>query len=217
MVQYIAELNRVIITINSISSSKGIERSVIVDQCRSIAIEGRMPDHEETIQFCVEIGLLKTRGKQFVLLTDQGRSFIDLNPDYLYDLSTEQKRYLIRGFFLDGVLQRQVKECLKCFVESEKKKTFIWSSIDGTPFGKNGWIVSHLEQLGLIEQLETGYLIKKEYTQTVATFINEPKGYTEAQLLKWLEEKKRLGNIAEEIIFYVEAKVLKHAHKKDNK
>jgi hypothetical protein len=194
MVQHIAELNRVIITVNSISSSKGIERSVIVDQ----------PDHEETINFCVDIGLLKARGKQFVFLTDQGRSFLDLNPEYLYDLSSEQKRYLIRGFFLDGVLQREVRDCLKCFVESEKKKTFTWSSIDGTPFGQNWWIVSHLEQLGLIEQLESGYSVNKEFTKTVAAFINEPKGYTEAQLLKWLEEKKRLGNIAEEIVLEFE-------------
>ncbi len=61
-----------------------------------------------------------------------------------------------------------------------------------------------MEQLDLVVQTRDGYEVKKSYAQTVATFISEPKGYTEAELLKWLEEKKQLGNFAEKLVLAYE-------------
>lgn len=210
MIPYIAELNRVLITTNSLSYEiTGVERGTLIEQCKSIVIEGRMPDHSDTIEFSIQIGLLEAKGKKKVLLTEAGKTFLQFNPNKNYDLSQEQKKYLIRSFFLDGVFQKQLKECFRCFVISEKKETFTWSAIDGTPFGDKIWIISHIEQLGLIRRLKTGYIVNKEYAHTVAAFINEPKGYTEAQLLEWLEEKKKLGNIAEQIVFNFEVSRLK--------
>jgi len=205
MIEHIAELNRVLLTAKSLSTGVGIDKLALRDGCRSITIEGRMPEHLETIEFSVELGMLAPKGKKKVNITEVGVAFLELNKDELYDLSTEQKEYLIRSFFLGGALQKHVKECLKCFVASEKEETFTWSAIDGTPFGERSWVVSHLEQLGLINCLEEHrYSVDKNYVQTVSEFINEPKGFTEEELLRWLAEKKKLGDIAEDMVLKYE-------------
>lgn len=210
MVQHIAELNRVLITAKSLTTGvAGVAIETLIKHCRSVAIEGRMPDHATTINFSVEIGLMTTQGKRKVLISEDGYIFLDLNAAGLYDLSDEQKKYLIRSFLLDGKFSRNVKQCLKYFAPSEKKGTFTWSSVDGSPFGKDEWLVSHMEQLGLLEQVNEGYEVRRAYLETISTFINEPKGYTEEDLLKWLEEKKKVGNFAEELVLAFEKKRLK--------
>ena len=210
MIEQIAELNRVLLTASELADpKKGLDQLELIDGCKRIAIEARMPDHETTVEFCIEIGLLLRKKKNKIYLTEPGQEFLDLNPDKLFDLSTEQKQYLIRGFFLDGALRKQVRDCLKCFAMSGEKETFTWSEVDGIPFGSNTWVVTHMEQLGLIDQVDEGYVISQSYVETIATFINEPKGFTEEQLFKWLEEKRKLGNFAEELILNFERDRLK--------
>lgn len=210
MIDQIAELNRVLITaFELLDPLKGLQQHELIEGCKRITIEARMPDHEITVEFCIEIGLLSKKKRNRIYLTELGQEFLDLNPEKIYDLSTEQKQYLIRGFFLDGALRKQVRECLKCFAMSSEKETFTWSEVDGIPFGSNNWVVAHLEQLGLIDQVDDGFIVSLSYVETISTFINEPKGFTEDQLFKWLEEKKRLGNFAEEIVLNFERDRLK--------
>lgn len=168
-----------------------------------------MPEHAETIEFSIQLGLLEKKGKEKIELTDAGKTFLDFNPLKMYDLSQDQKTYLIRKLFLDGVFQKQSKECFRCFDISEKKETFTWSAVDGRPLGKYHWLISHFEQLGLISRSKTGYIVDKKYASTIAAFIDEPKGFTEEELLAWLEEKKSLGNIAERIVYKFEMARLK--------
>jgi hypothetical protein len=209
MVQHIAELNRVLVTAHQLSvANAGIEISTLIHHCKSITIEGRIPDHSITINFSLQIGLLRPIGKKKIQISSEGYNFLEFNPQGIYDLTIEQKNYLIRSFFLDGNFRKEVRQCLKCFVPSEKKGTYTWSIVDGIPFGKNEWIVSHMEQLGLLELDPEGYAVQKTYLETVKTFINEPKGFTEEDLMKWLEEKKKLGNFAEELVLVFEKKRL---------
>jgi hypothetical protein len=210
MIQHIAELNRVLTTAKALSvSGERINLKSLIRHCKDGAIEGRMPDHSTTIAFTVEMGLMKPILKSSVLISEDGYTFLDFNPDGLYDLSHMQKQYLLRGFFLDGKFSKAVKDCLECFISSDKKGTFFWSSIDGIPFGENEWVVNHLEQLGVLKEEKDGYIVEKNYIETINTFINEPKGFTEEQLFKWLAEKKKLGDTAEQLILDFERDRLK--------
>ena len=210
MIDQIAELNRVLIMVNSLAvEEQGIERKVVIEQCKSKAIEGRMPEHADSIEFAVEIGLLKAKGRKRVLLNDEGKTFLNLNPEELFDLTYQQRNYLLRKCFFDGNIQKEVKECLRCFEKSEKKGTFTWSSTDGQPFGKHGWIVIQLEQLGLVWRRNENFTVRKEYATTVATFISEPKGWTEEEHFKYMKENKDVGDLAEHLVWEWEIERLK--------
>jgi hypothetical protein len=63
--------------------------------------------------------------------------------------------------------------------------------------------------LGVLEETEEGYIVRNEYLNTITTFINEPKGFTEEQMLEWLQEKKKLGDTAEHLILKFERERLK--------
>ncbi len=136
MIDQIAELNRVLLITNSLGDGQqAIERKMVIEECQSISIEGRMPEHSDSIDFAIEIGLLEAKGKKKVLLNRHGLAFINLNPEELFDLTSLQKKFLLRWCFFDGIFKEQTKECLKCFEKSETKNTFTWSATDGQPFG----------------------------------------------------------------------------------
>lgn len=210
MIDQIAELNRVLIIVKSLAVDEhGVERDIVIEQCRSIAIEGRMPEHADSIEFALKIGLLKIQGKKKVLLNDDGNSFLDLNPEEFFDLTDQQKKYLLRRSFFDGIFHKPAKECLRCFEKSDENKTFTWSSTDGKPFGKDGWIMVYFEQLGLVWRRKENLIVKKEYASTVAGFISEPKGWTEEEHFEYMKEKKELGDLAEQLIMQCEVERLK--------
>jgi hypothetical protein len=212
MIDQIAELNRVLLMINSLTVGRqAIERKTVIEECQSIAIEGRMPEHADSIDFAVEISLLHAMGKKKVLLNHDGLAFINLNPAELFDLTDQQQKYLLRWCFFDGVFKKETKECLKCFEKSEKKETFTWSAVDGQPFGKYHWIVPYLEQLDLLWRRKQNLTVRKEYTTAVAEFISEPKGWTEKQHFEYMMEKKELGDLAEDLIRKWEVERLENA------
>lgn len=211
MIEQIAELNRVLLVARALAqTTSNILVEDLINGCKGVAIEARMPDHEQSIAFSVQVGLLQRVKRNTVLVTSLGFDFLELNPKRGYDLSNRQKQYLIRSLFFDGAIKKQVRECLTAFVFSEKKKTYWWSALDGTPFGDNTWIVVYMEQLGLLRQKDNDYLVTSSYIQSVSDFIHEPKGYTEEQLLGWLEEKKKLGDAAEKLILDFERSRLKN-------
>jgi hypothetical protein len=210
MVEHVAELNRVLLTAKSLSvGGARVGVKLLIKHCKDFAIEGRMPDHSITVDFSVEMGLMKPAARKSILISDEGHAFLEFNPVGDYDLSDEQKQYLLRSFFLDGKFRKEVRDCFRCFIASKSKGTFFWSSVDGVPFGKNVWIVNHLEQLGVLEEIDEGYIVRSEYLDTITTFIDEPKGFTEEQMLDWLQEKKKLGDAAEHLILNFERERLK--------
>lgn len=202
LIDQIAELNRVLLIINSISDvNTPLSRHVVVKECQKITIEGRMPEHEQSIDFALNIGLIDTVGKSKIKMNREGLAFLDLNPEKLYDLSSKQKNFLIRRHFFDGSFQKAVKFYFRCYELSDKMQTLTWSETDGTPFGENKWVSSFMEQLGVIYYSRNRYIVKRKYSEAIAEFIAEPKGLTETKLFEIIEEKKQLGDLAEKLAF----------------
>jgi len=69
-----------------------------------------MPNHSDTISFSIEIGFMQSVGKKKVLISSTGYIFLEFNPRSIYDLSADQKKYLIRCLFFDGNLSREGKK-----------------------------------------------------------------------------------------------------------
>ncbi len=195
----ISELNRVLLFAKTLSSDSAISVSSLIDQCKNITIDARIPDHELSIDYAVMAGLLDySPGKNKVKLTSDGIDFIELNPEELFNLSDSQKSYLLRKCYMDGPIRSSLRKCLESFIET--KNTLIWNEFDGTPMGEYHWVADHMRQLGVFNRTDFGYEVNITYLETIAEFINEPKGWTENQYLEWLKEKKELGDLAEKLV-----------------
>ena len=203
VIDSISELNRVLLFAKTLSSGSSISVEALIDQCRNITIDARMPDHEISIDYAVMTGLLDyTKDKRRVKITSDGLDFIELNPEELFNLSVSQKSYLLRKCYMDGPLRRPLKKCLESFTEAKDK--IMWNELDGTPMGEFHWVADHMRQLGVFKRTEFGYEVNATYLETISEFMNEPKGWTEDQYLEWLKEKKELGDLAERLVLEFE-------------
>jgi hypothetical protein len=200
MIDKLDELNIALSSLSKLmDGNKCADRNLVIDDYRKNTKEGRMPDYDLTIDYSSHLGFIKAT-EEILELSADGEKYLSLNLDFPHDLSLDQKSFLVRTCFLNGALRNDTRECFKCFVESRPTETFVWSEYDNTPLGELYWIAEHLYQLDVLDRSDNGYLVNKNYVETIATFLSEPKGWTEKQLEEWLKEKKEIGNFAEEKI-----------------
>jgi hypothetical protein len=200
MVDNVAELNRVLVATRLLANEKqSAAADVVIEQCQSIVIEGRMPDHQVSIRFATMLGFI-VEHRNRLSITESGLAFLALNQDGSYDLTEEQKRLLLRSCFLQGPLRSQTRRLLKGFSPSYKTGRFKWSAIDSAPLDTEEWLVEHLRQLGLLKREENSIEVEERYVKTVAAFLEEGAGWTEEQAEEYYREKREIGTLAEELI-----------------
>src|SRR2546422_553982 len=200
MLDRLAELNRALTAVTELmDNNNSASRSDVLDQCKSTVIEGRLPNHEATIIFAEHIGFFKIHGDAIVL-TERGEHFFELNTERIYDLSLEQKRFLLRTCFLDGPIRENTRQVLVAFVPAFQAGTFKWSSVDGIPLQGPTWVVEHLRQLGVLVGNEETLEVTPEYVKTVSTFLEEGEGWSEERFQEYLKEKTEVGGLAEDLV-----------------
>lgn len=199
MIEKLAELNRVLLAAKELRDSDGVaEIEVVIEHCKETVIEARIPEHQLSIEFAGQIGLLLIKGNA-IRLTDEGLGFIELNPSSQYDLSEEQKRVLLRTCYLHGALRNETMAILKTFSPGLGSDVFRWSFYDSGPL-PNEWTAEHLSQLGLIERRDDGWEVRVDYTGTVAEFLGEGDGWSEESFREYLKEKEEVGKLGENIV-----------------
>jgi Protein NO VEIN, C-terminal len=199
MIEKLAELNRVLLAVNELRDADGVaDTEVVIESCKGTVIEARIPEHGHSIEFAGQIGLLAISGKA-IRLTDEGLSFIELNPSSQYDLSEEQKRVLLRTCYLHGALRKEAMSILKVFSPGLGTDVFRWSLYD-SPALPNEWTAEHLSQLGLLERRDDGWEVRADYTKTVAEFLGEGEGWSEESFREYLREREEVGKLSENLI-----------------
>jgi hypothetical protein len=111
----LAELNRVLFAVQEVMDEErkaGV--TAVLRQCASAVIDGRMPDHNETLTCAAGVGFLAQDGGA-VSITTEGEIFLSLNVERLYELSVDQKRVLLRSAFLNGLFRAETRTLLKRF------------------------------------------------------------------------------------------------------
>lgn len=211
MIPHIAELNRVVIAVRELADLDGrVEAESVIRQCSSLVIEGRLPDHEQSLEFAVAVGLVARDGTK-VLFTSQGQAFVGLNPESYYELSADQRRLLIRSCFFDGQFRSQTQALLESFSPAYEAGTFRWSPVDSPRLEGEPRLVDHLMQLGLIVPWADGLEVSPEYVDTVSTFLDEGKGFSAEAFEEILRERKEVGELAERLVFAFETERLRNA------
>lgn len=211
MIPRIAELNRVVIAVRELVDLDGwAEMESVLRQCSSVVIEGKLPDHEQSIDFAISVGLLSRDGTK-LMLTSQGQAFHDLNPDGYYEPTSDQERLLIRVCFMDGRFRRETRALLSGFSPAFEEGTFRWSPVDSPRLEAPPWLVDHLAQLRLVVPWRDGLEVSREYVDTVATFLGEGKGWSEDALEEFLRERREIGELAEQLVLAFETDRLRNA------
>lgn len=199
MIERLAELNRVLLAVKELRNSDGVaDVDVVIEYCRSVVIEARIPEHQRSIEFAVQTGFLLLNGNA-IKLTEEGLGFIDLNPSSQYDLSEEQKRVLLRTCYLHGALRKDAMAILRVFSPGLGTDVFRWSLYDSSPL-PNEWTAEHMSQLGLLERRDDGWEVRIEYTKTVAEFLEEGEGWSEESFKEYLKEKEEVGKLGENLV-----------------
>lgn len=212
MIDWLDELNRVLLATSQLQDGKGPARfASVIELCKSTVIEGRKPDHEKSMEFAGHLGMLR-HAADGVSLTDQGQAFLGFNPDSRYELSFEQKGFLMRACFLHGSQRSHTREVLLAFAPRiDNADQLSWSATDSSPFDAPPWLPIHLEQLGLLERTADGWNVKAEFTATVSAFLEEGEGWSEEKFREYLEEKQAVGAIAESLMLDAESSRLRKA------
>jgi hypothetical protein len=200
MISKMDEINRVLIAAANIGGFDApVPTEIVMEQCSSTVIEGRMPNHEQTISFSQQLGFVECIEENLVV-TGPGKSFLDLNPERKYDLSDEQKKVILRTCYLHGPLRSETYRLLRAFSPAFREETFRWSEVDNAPLGTEPWLTDHLLQLGLLAGDERSLSVRNEYAKTIAVFLEEGKGWSEEQFQEYLREKQEIGDLAENLV-----------------
>lgn len=207
MIDRVAELNRLLFAMIELMSGDGLAKiDSVLAHCASTVIEGRMPDHDMTLKYAVRIGFIRKTGESIVL-TETGKAFLAFSRDDLYDLTDEQKQFLLRNCYLQGPFREEARTLLEGFVAAHSKGVFRWS-VDNPPLPVESWIIEHLRQLGLIDRGTDWIEVIPAFTDTIADFLAEEKGLSELKFQELMKTKLEIGDLAEELIMRFEAQRL---------
>src|SRR3989442_1000803 len=131
MIEKLDELNRVLLAALNLRGGDGrVFEAALLDACRSTVIEGRMPEHEATLAFCLKIGFLSRDGEA-LRVSSAGETFLELNDAAVYELHEDQKLLLARTCYLGQPFERLCRSILKCFAPSTRHGTLRWSATEG--------------------------------------------------------------------------------------
>lgn len=209
MIERVAELNRVLVVLAQLAPmAEPFDRFAIVEACRRTVIEGRIPDHDKTLEFAAYLGLIAL-ADDACAVTEDGTAFLSLNPAKAFDLTDEQRKVLVRSHYLGGVFRRACKELFRSFAFSEVHETIRWSAADSKAIAVERWVLDHLCQLGALVEGQGWLQVHPDYTNAVAAFVDEDMGLTEEKLKEILREKEEVGALAERLVLEFERERLR--------
>lgn len=204
MIDRVAELNRVVIALKNVIEEDGnADYTNVLNQCDSVVIEGRLPNHKVSIGFAQDVGLIQKKGSRLIL-TKNGESFSEFNPNNFYDLSSDQKKLLILTCYLHGTFRLQSFELIKRFSPDYRKKTFSFPIADTNLIMDKSWLIEHLVELDLLLRDKTNLYINPKYVDAIASFRSKGKGWSEESWIEYWKERKEIGDIAEGLVLSFE-------------
>ncbi len=208
MMQNINEINRLLLAISELSGGKNnaIPESAVIRQCKSRVLMGSLPNHKDTIYFCIELKIIRSE-KNRLKVEYLGKKLLDANPGKNYEFTENQKNLVAREFILNKEYLKDISKIIISFNANEELGTFIWSHTDGIPIEGNRDILNLMIQLGILERDGTLLFVNQKYVSVIANL----KGLEMLSLKKLreiLDKKIEVGNIAEDLIVLYERKRL---------
>lgn len=206
MLTDLREINRVLLGAHELSTENGAPIENVIKHCAGIALEGRMANHQDTINFCMSVGLLRRKYNR-IIISDVGEQFLFYNKEKKYTLNDKQKKLLSMNCFLKGKLAKEVQSILEQFRPDHGKLTFVWSKEFEVKLEADNNLLSLLVQSEVLFQSRDIYLVNPQYAYLVSSFKASHK-MTKEELEERLAEHNEVGSVAEDIVVDFEKKRL---------
>ena len=206
MLTNLREINRVLLGTYELSTESGALIANVIIHCSDIALEGRIGNHQETIDFCITVGLLRRKNDR-IIISELGGQFLFHNKEKKYSLNDKQKNLLSMNCFLKGKFSKHVQPILEQFRPDHSKMTFVWSNEFGIKLQADGDLLNLLLQSEILFQSKDIYLVNPQYAYLVSSFKASHK-MTSEELEERLAENNEVGKIAENIVVNYEKKRL---------
>jgi hypothetical protein len=191
-------------------SKKGALESFVVKFCKEFVLRGTFPNHKETIDFCVDAGVVKRFGNR-IQLTAIGERLYSLNPEHKYELNNSQKDFFVKECLLSGDFASKTNQLLTQFVASYSSKTYQWSPSDNLPLRGDPEFLDLIQQSGMVRNVGGVLSVDQTYVSFVRD-LRKPTGFVSPdELISRLKYAEEIGAIAEDIAFEFERQRLREA------
>lgn len=208
MINNLKEINRVLLAIKQRESEENsAKKHDVIEECKNIVIGGHIPDHNETLSFCITSNILEEHTGS-IRFSKIGEQLFQLNKEKQYELTHEQKEILIKRCFFGDYFKEKTLQILKQFYVDYKRQTFIYSLKNEIPIVAEPVFLSLLKQAELILEDENLLIINNEFTSLVSALRTPTHQITDDELTETLKIQKIVGKIAEKIVFEYEKKRL---------
>lgn len=204
MIDDIRDINKLLIGIVEISyKDDGADMYDVIEECKSVAMGGHLPNYEEIIKFCILCKIIEKKD-DFIKLSQLGKNLLRLNDEKKYELNSEQNELLIINCFLNGYFKEETKTIFQQFYADNRRLTFIFSYKSEIPLYGNQKIISVLKQIDLIQEQNNLLLVNPDYAENVSLLLRPKRKMTYDELERKLKIDKITGKIAEKIILEYE-------------
>lgn len=208
MIKDLREINRILIAIKQLSINEFAKKEDVKNECKKIVLGGKIPDHSETISFCISAGIISEFDDQ-LSITLFGKRLLKTNPENNWELNEQQKILLIENCFLDGFYKEKTLSILKQFYPDNKRQTFVFSKKDDFILKSVYATLRLLLQVGLVLEDEKLLFVNPDFSKYLSFLFNKRK-MTYHELEQKLKIDKEVGDIAEKIVVEYEKNRLKN-------
>lgn len=204
MIQNINEINRLLLAISELSGGKntGVPESAIIRLCKSTVLMGSLPNHKDTIDFCIELKIITCQNNK-LKIEHLGKTLLDANPNKYYEFTENQKKLVAKEFILNKDFLKYIHKIIISFNANEELGTFVWSQSDGIPIEGNRDVLNLMLQLGILEKGGSILFVNQNYVLVIAN-LRGLEILSIKKLREILDKKIEVGNIAEDLIVLYE-------------
>ncbi len=201
MLEHLYEINRILLSINNLfQANKGSKLDDVIDDLAAIAISARSSHHNQNINECVNLGIIKhNQGRLFI--TSKGQLLFSLRTMHHnrtnIDLNQEQKNYVLELLFDSSAYKKDLETIISSLRFDYKDK--IWFYPVDVPSGK--WsknVTNLLFQTKFFVSKSDRILVGRNKSYYVSK-IRHKVARSEETLMKILEKQRKVGAIAEQL------------------
>ncbi len=175
--------------------------------CSSRVLGGKPISFTRVIELCDQMKLLIKKGPR-VALTHLSKQFMSLNQNRSYEISDDQRTFIIENFIFQGAWESHSRGFFLNFSPNYRLLTFEFSIRDNPVPKKYNPILQLLKRLKVIEIKDGIAFVSPYYVKFVKDLLAKKNVITEEQLKKLIEADEEFGLLAEEAVLKFERKRL---------